>query len=177
MTLENWRRNNVNLVIQGIHQRLKEYNTVKKTNIQFGISPFGIWGNRKNLPAGSLTGGKESYVTNFADTRLWVKQGWIDYIAPQLYWSFGHKTASYAALCDWWCLQTKNTKVKLYIGIAPYQLGSNSTWGKYELANQLRYNSARQVSGSIWFSYSKVFAPLNPTMKQGVDNALRLWKK
>ena len=177
LSLENWRRDNVDRIIYGIHKRLTEYNRVKGTHIRFGISPFGIWANAGNRREGSLTGGKESYSVNFADSRKWVKQQWIDYIAPQIYWHFGHPAAAYAALADWWGKQVSGTNVKLYIGLAPYRLGTDPQWNSNELANQLRYNSGnRNIAGSIWFSYGKIFAPVNAKQKQGVEKALKLWQ-
>ena len=175
--LAEWRRENVNTVICGVSKRLHKISREKNKKIRFGVSPFGIWANRKNMKKGSLSGGKESYFAQYADTRLWVKSGWIDYIAPQLYWAFSHNTAAYAALTDWWCQTVKGTKVKLYIGHAVYRLGESKQYSADELYWQLLYNSARPaVSGSIFFRYSNVFSPSGDVMEKGVKKALQLWK-
>lgn len=176
LSLHDWRRNNVDIVIKSVNSLLHAHAKKTGRKIQFGISPFGIWGNAGKIVGGSLTGGKESYFINYADTRKWVRRKWIDYIVPQLYWHFGHETAAYACLVDWWCSIVRGTGVKLYIGLAPYRLGSYG-WGVSELADQLRYNSSRKyVSGNVMFSYSKVFFPGTKTAKAGVQQALALWK-
>ena len=176
LSLHDWRRNNVDIVIKSVNSLLHAHAKKTGRKIQFGISPFGIWGNAGKIAGGSLTGGKESYFINYADTRKWVRRKWIDYIVPQLYWHFGHETAAYACLVDWWCSIVRGTGVKLYIGLAPYRLGSYG-WGVSELADQLRYNSSRKyVSGNVMFSYSKVFFPGTKTAKAGVQQALALWK-
>lgn len=175
LTLDAWRRNNVDLVIKNIRILLDSHRKRTGKKVAFGISPFGIWGNAGHISGGSLTGGKESYFINYADTRKWVKRNWIDYIAPQLYWHFGHDTAAYACLVDWWCSTVRGTNVKLYIGLAPYRLGAPG-WSPRELADQLRYNSSRRdVSGNIMFSYSKIFKPAKAA-RPGVNQALSLWK-
>ena len=123
--------------------------------MKFGISPFGIWANKQSNKLGSLTGGKESYSAIFADTRKWVKNGYIDYIVPQIYWNFGHDVAAYAALVDWWSATVRGTKVKLYIGIGAYNGGR---WQSNELINQMRYNRMHpEVSGAAFFSFRSFF--------------------
>ena len=152
-----WRRNNTETLIAGVRQVINAVNSRRKTRIRFGISPFGIWGNAKNIKGGSATGGKQTYFNLYADTRTWVKQGYLDYITPQIYWNFAHETAAYAALVDWWDETVRNTNTRLYIGMAPYRLGAPG-WNQDELARQLRYaRSHRNVSGFILFSYRHVF--------------------
>ena len=177
LSLAAWRRENVNMVIKGIHDRLKNISVQKGRKIQFGVSPFGIWANRKNSQYGSLTGGKESYFVQFADTRKWVRSGWLDYIAPQLYWAFSHDTAAYAALADWWCQTVRGTPVKLYIGHAVYRLGESRQYSANELLWQLLYNNKKpEISGSILFRYSNFFHPSNPVMSAGVKKVRKLWQ-
>ena len=176
LNINSWRRNNVDLVIKGVSDVIRLHNRKYKRNIKFGISPFGIWANASTTKYGSLTGGKESYSINYADTRKWVRYNWIDYIAPQLYWQFSHDTAAYACLVDWWCSTVRGTGVKLYIGLAPYRIGAPG-WNTRELADQLRYNSVRnEVAGNIMFSYSKVFFPRTKAARTGIHQALSLWK-
>ena len=126
----------------------------------------------------SLTRGSESYSLQHADTRKWVRENWIDYIVPQLYWTFGHNTAAYAALADWWAFTVKNTRTRLYIGHSPARLGTTREWSDpNEIFNQFRYNSRRgEISGSVLFSYRSLFSPSNAVMKQGVGKALSAWK-
>lgn len=172
--LDDWRRQNVTTVIRAVKKVLDDRRRATGRKIRFGVSPFGIWANRSSMPAGSLTGGLQSYFVQYADTRSWVKHGYIDYIVPQLYWEFGHDTAAYAALADWWCDTVRGTPVKLFIGHAVNRLGSSRRWSAPELANQLRYNSRkREISGSVFFSYRHVFQPINATQRRGVSYVLK----
>ena len=109
---DDWRRNNVNLLIQEIRHTI----SAAKPWVRFGISPFGIYRNKKNTPdgTGSDTNGLENYGDLYADIKLWVEKGWIDYNLPQLYWEIGHKAADYTTLLQWW--NAHNFGQPLYIG-------------------------------------------------------------
>ncbi len=172
-----WRRGNTDRLISGVKARLNTISRQTGRTIRFGISPFGIWANRKSLAAGSPTGGKESYFTQYADTRGWVKKRYIDYIVPQLYWTFGHSTAAYAGLADWWAAQTAGTGVDLYIGMAIYRAGGGGDWNDpMELANQLRFNSGYpEIKGSVFFSARRLLQPDNPTMKKAANQIAAMW--
>lgn len=173
LTLEEWRRANVDAVIRGVKQELTAHNRRTGRKVAFGVSPFGIWANRKSMSAGSLTGGLQSFFAQYADTRGWVKKGWVDYIVPQLYWPFSMDVAAYAALADWWAEAVKGTDVNLYIGHGAYRLGADRNWHRGELADQLRYNTKlREVDGSILFSYRNIFTPSNQVMKEGTGRIL-----
>lgn len=93
-----WRRDNVNLLIEQLHHTIRKV----KPWVKFGISPFGIYRNQKNDPNGSLTNGLQNYDELYADILLWIDKGWIDYCIPQLYWEIGHKAADYETLIAWW---------------------------------------------------------------------------
>ena len=176
LSLAQWRRSNVDNVIYGVRQAVDASNRATGRRVAFGVSPFGIWANKSHLASGSLTGGKESYFAQYADSRGWVKKHWVDYIVPQIYWPFSHDVAAYAALTDWWSSVVAGTGVNLYIGHGVYRLGSGRSWPARELADQLRYNSTRpEVSGSVLFSYRSVFLPANATMKEGANRALRTY--
>ena len=117
--IHDWRRDNVNLAIQAISRTIKEC----KDSVEFGISPFGVWRNASVDSTGSKTqAGITNYDDLYADTRLWIKEGWIDYILPQLYWEIGKKVADYEILAHWWANEVRGTRCKLYIGMAPYRL-------------------------------------------------------
>lgn len=90
-TVADWRRNNVNLLVQEMGAKIR----AAKPWVRFGISPSGIWRNAGTDPLGSRTTGLQSYDAIYADTRRWVRQGWIDYIVPQLYWHIGFAAADY----------------------------------------------------------------------------------
>ncbi|MCQ2380218.1 MAG: family 10 glycosylhydrolase [Victivallaceae bacterium] len=170
LSLADWRRENVTALISQISADIKAYNAKNSRNVAFGISPFGIWANQKDNPKGSLTGGKSCYSNLYADVRLWIQKGYIDYVIPQLYWGFAHDVAAYAALCDWWADQVKGTNVKLYTGHAIYNLGANETFPIDEIYNQLRYNSKRpEIGGFSFYSFRRYMTPENNAQKAGTD--------
>ena len=108
--LADWRRNNVNLLIEEIKTTI----LLTKPWVRFGISPFGIYRNKKNSKKGSNTNGLQNYDDLYADIKLWVRNQWIDYNIPQIYWEIGHKAADYKTLIKWW--NTNNYESHLYIG-------------------------------------------------------------
>ena len=93
-----WRRYNVNLFIKQF------YETVHATKpwVKVGISPFGIYRNKKNSAIGSNTNGLQNYDDLYADVLLWINNGWLDYCVPQIYWEIGNKAADYDTLIRWW---------------------------------------------------------------------------
>lgn len=153
--ISDWRRNNVNLLVESLHLLCKEYN---KT---FGISPSGIWDNLKDNPLGSNTRGKSSYSQLFADSRAWVKMGFLDYIAPQIYWEFGYTAADFETLSNWWADVCDDTGVKLYIGLATYRAAEAteaSPWynGKETLKQLSHIENDPRISGEIHFRYKLI---------------------
>jgi uncharacterized lipoprotein YddW (UPF0748 family) len=150
-----WRRHNVDLLVQEMSRRIKAL----KPWVKFGISPFGIWRNSSSDAAGSVTRGLESYSAIYADTRRWIQEGWLDYVAPQLYWAIGFAKADYAALLPWWANLVKGTRTQLYIGQADYRVGQAGPWSAADqLARQLALNDAYGVQGSVHFSAVQVRA-------------------
>ncbi len=149
-----WRRNNVNLAIQAISRTIKEC----KDSVEFGISPFGVWRNASVDSTGSATrAGITNYDDLYADIRLWIKQGWIDYVLPQLYWEIGKKVADYEVLAHWWANEVRGTKCKLYVGMAPYRLENASKktpWGQgNEISRQMRLNrTIPEITGECFYS-------------------------
>ncbi|MEG2338343.1 MAG: family 10 glycosylhydrolase [Clostridium sp.] len=119
-TIEDFRRGSVDNLIKNVNINIKKV----KPNVKFGVSPFGIWSSKDKHPNGTAGVSKTtlgSYHDSFADTRKWVKEGYIDYITPQLYWSMNNSVAPYTKLVDWWSDVVKGTKCKLYIGHAVYK--------------------------------------------------------
>ncbi len=176
LSLDDWRRDNVNTIIRNIKGTLNTLRQRSGRQVQFGISPFGIWANRsKEIPQGSATRGSQSYVTQYADVRLWVKNGWIDYVVPQLYWQFNHEVAAYAALADWWANVVKGTNVKLYIGLYSSQTGN---WPKDMILDQIRYNGKHpQIRGVCLFSYRSLAKPQNAAQEHMVKRLKEIWKR
>ena len=93
-----WRRYNVNLFIEQLYKTVHE----TKPWVKVGISPFGIYRNKKSSPIGSNTNGTQNYDDLYADILLWVNNGWLDYNVPQIYWEIGNKAADYETLIRWW---------------------------------------------------------------------------
>jgi uncharacterized lipoprotein YddW (UPF0748 family) len=157
-----WRRNNVDRFIEILDSKIKK----EKPNVQFGISPFGVWRNYNVDKSGSKTqAGITNYDNLYADTRKWIKKGWIDYIAPQIYWNQGFKVAEYNTLVNWWAKEVEDTDVKLYIGHAAYKIGTKGWEDPNELVNQVKYNrSVEEVDGSIYFSIDSLIN--NPIVKE-----------
>ena len=148
---DDWRRNNVNLLVRELSERIFQI----KPEVKFGISPFGIWRNKSSDPSGSDTTGLESYDANYADTRTWIQNGWIDYIAPQLYWPIGYPPAAYDTLVSWWSNEVADTPVQLYIGQAAHKIGATtpSGWADPEqMPRHLQINrNSPAVRGDIYF--------------------------
>ena len=152
--IRDWRRANVNRAIEEISRAIHEC----KPEVQFGISPFGVWRNASVDSTGSATqAGITNYDDLYADIRLWIQKGWIDYVLPQLYWEIGKKVADYEILTHWWANEVKGTKCQLYIGMAPYRLEGASpktAWGQgNEIGRQMRLNrTIEEISGECFYS-------------------------
>ncbi|HEX6682302.1 MAG TPA: family 10 glycosylhydrolase [Candidatus Limnocylindrales bacterium] len=164
-----WRRNNINLLIQETNQRIKEI----KPWVKFGVSPFGIWRNKATDPTGSETNGLQSYDAIMADTRTWIKEGWIDYVIPQVYWNIGFAVADYAKLVPWWSEQVRGTNVHLYVGEANYKQGTGGAWNDpAEMSKHLTFNHAYpEVKGNSHFRAKLVIDdPLGSTTRLVADH-------
>jgi len=153
MNKEDWRRSNTDSIIVMLGTAIKQ----EKKYCRFGISPFGVWRNSDKDSVGSNTkAGQTNYDDLYADIVLWLKNGWIDYVAPQLYWEFGHKAAPYEILLDWWGKHTYGRHC--YIGLGIYRANSNPAWrDKNILPRQItELRKTANVEGMIFFS-SKSF--------------------
>ena len=159
--IKEWRRNNVNMAIQEISATIREC----RTDVEFGISPFGVWRNASVDSTGSATtAGITNYDDLYADIRLWIQKGWIDYVLPQLYWEIGKKAADYEILAHWWANEVRGTNCKLYIGMAPYRLvesrkskvesGKANPWATgNEIKRQMDLNrTIPEITGECFYS-------------------------
>ena len=111
-SVEDWRRDNVNKLIQELHDTIRAV----KPWVKFGVSPFGIYHNHRegDVIPGSATRGSENYNALYADVLKWVNNGWVDYNIPQLYWNIGFQIADYEVLINFWSKYSANRP--LYIG-------------------------------------------------------------
>ena len=141
MSLFDWRRDNVNLLVAQIADSLRSFDSA----IKFGISPFGIWKN--NVPPGIR--GLDAYSVIYADATAWIRQKTIDYLAPQLYWPFGGAQA-YEKLAPWWADQIDDRH--LYPGHGLYRTEASSPISPMEIPNQVAFNRDYWgIHGSIFF--------------------------
>lgn len=164
-----WRRDNTDTLVREMSARLKEVRPAAR----FGISPFAIWRNSDRDPLGSPTRGLSTYDDLYADSRKWVKQGWIDYVVPQAYWHIGHPTADYADVVPWWARTVAGTGVRLYVGEALYRCDADSPTAAWRDPRELSRHvtlarSHPEVRGHVWFSATQVVADPNGAMARVV---------
>lgn len=149
MSLSDWRRDNVNKTVELI------YNKVKSADAEclFGISPFGIYANKgTGTPVqGSDTKGLEAYHEIYSDALAWANGGYVDYLAPQIYWAFGTSAAPFDVVARWWNANLDGTGVDLYIGHALYKV---TDFPENELPIQLEFSrSLMTYGGSLFYGY------------------------
>lgn len=141
-----WRRENINQFVRRLYADVKQV----KPSVRVGISPSGIW--RSGVPAGIR--GSGSFETVFADSRLWLANGWVDYLAPQLYWPIEAPEQSFPVLLNWWAAQNPRGR-DVYVALYTSRVadGTPKAWRADEIARQIAI--ARQtpgVTGYIHFS-------------------------
>lgn len=156
MERDDWRRHNVDQLISQLRDSIRAI----KPYVKFGISPFGVWKNQSQDPEGSpTTGGMTAYYNLYADVRKWVKEGWIDYVVPQVYFTAGFDKVPYRSLVDWWARNSFGRH--LYVGHGAYRLGRadrDRNWmNPSEMPNQIRFNRQySQIQGSVYFSSKSI---------------------
>ncbi|MFI7101568.1 glycoside hydrolase family 10 protein [Streptomyces sp. NPDC050161] len=168
-----WRRANTDLLIRELSARIARI-TGTGRRVRFGVSPFAVWRNRESDPAGSATrAGVQSYDDLHADTRRWVREGWLDYLAPQAYWNLGFEAADYAEIVRWWARTVAGTGTDLFIGEALYKAGDPAQPAPWqdpaELSRHLTFaDRYPQVGGHIFFSAKEVAADRSGAMARVV---------
>jgi uncharacterized lipoprotein YddW (UPF0748 family) len=153
---DDWRRDNVNTFIKNVQATIKKI----KPTVKLGISPFGVWRNiAKDADGSNTNGGQTNYDDLYADVILWQKNGWIDYLLPQLYWEQGHRAVDFNTLLDWWANHAYNRG--LFIGYGLYQLGVNkaAAWHTpQEIVQQVTNTRANiKVQGGCYYSTNYFF--------------------
>jgi uncharacterized lipoprotein YddW (UPF0748 family) len=140
-----WRRNHVNTFIEKVGREVKRI----KPHVMYGISPFGIW---RPMPERGIEG-LDAYTALFADSRKWLRDATVDYLAPQLYWETARKAQSYPVLLDWW--KSQNIKKRhIWPGLATYRIGRNKDWTTGELVNQIKLTrEGGGTRGAIHYSF------------------------
>ncbi len=155
---EDWRRENVNQFIQRLNQEIH----AAKPWLKFGVSPFGIWRPGHPEPIKGL----DAYEQLYADSRKWLASGWVDYLAPQLYWPIDSKAQSFPVLLNWWSGQNAKQR-HLWPGIATSNVG-----GKYrpeEITDEIR--RTRQQTGAT----GNIHWSIKPLLqnREGISDLLR----
>lgn len=149
-----WRRDNIDRLVRETADRVGEI----RPGARFGVSPFGVWRNAATDPLGSDTrAGVETYDDLHADTRTWVREGWIDYIVPQLYWNIGFTAADYAKLVPWWAEVARGSATQLYVGEALYKAGDPAQPAAWQRTDELSRHLTLagrhpEVRGHVYFA-------------------------
>ncbi len=165
LSRSDWRRKNVNDLIQRLAQEIK----LVKSHVKFGISPFGIW--QSGTPQGIV--GLSAYSEIYADSRKWLSEGWVDYLSPQLYWAITPPAQSYTALLDWWSGQNLQRR-HLWPGNATYKISTpTSTFPATEIVSQIIETRVRRSNGNVHFSMNHLMSNregISDLLKTGVYN-------
>ncbi len=161
----NWRRDNINRLIEGCYRAIKEIDA----ECLFGVAPFGIWQNDDGENGGSDTSGMSAYTQIYCDPLAWIKGGYVDYIAPQIYWEMGYDVAAFDVLARWWNAQVDGTGVELLISHAAYRYDNDWKNPQGELSAQIEFaRSELGYRGSIHYGYAAIADNVN-----GVADELR----
>lgn len=141
LTRDDWRRRNVDLFIEQVYHAIK----AGKPWVKFGISPFGIW--RPHHP--SSISGFDAYAEIYADSLKWLREGWCDYLAPQLYWGIEPPKTSFATLLDWWNEQNIRHR---HVWPGLNSLNVDAKWPPAEIINQIKLTRRLPDAGHIHWS-------------------------
>jgi uncharacterized lipoprotein YddW (UPF0748 family) len=166
LSREDWRRQNVNELVERIYNGIKR----EKPHVKFGISPFGI-GKPDRRPPGIA--GFSQYDKLFADAELWLNRGWLDYFTPQLYWPIDQKPQAYGVLLDYWARE--NTRARhLWPGIYTSRINdTEKSWQPKEIVDQVALTRVKgasdlQISGHVHFSMVALLQN-----RRGIADAMR----
>ena len=140
LSRDDWRRDNVNQLVEVLYESI----VGTRDHIRFGISPFGIY--RPGMPEGIV--GLDQYAEIFADPLLWMDEGWVDYLAPQLYWPTTQTQQAYEPLLEWWSSMTSEGRY-IFTGNYLSQIGSSSAWDVAEILEQVEISRIYRDLGSM----------------------------
>ncbi|MCM1513808.1 MAG: family 10 glycosylhydrolase [Anaeroplasma bactoclasticum] len=195
LNLGDFRRENINNMMRNIRKKIDEYNAREHTYVEFGTKPAAVWrsnseycsaGSHRCDPFGSNTaeGAYSTYADLYADSLQWVKEGLVDWVAPQVYYSFEDEYAPFADIVDWWAEQVEavNTKrrkdgladIRLYIahGIYKYRDAPDQFYRSAEIIDQIKYTRHYPViQGSAVYSYELLYRILGSDLTQTYPNA------
>jgi uncharacterized lipoprotein YddW (UPF0748 family) len=157
-----WRRQNVDHLVEQLYRTVHQV----KPRVKFGVSPFGL-GRPDRRPAGIA--GFSQYDQLYADVELWLQKGWLDYLAPQLYWPLGRKEQDFSVLLDYWAKQN-TAKRHLWPGLFTSSINDTpKTWSVADITRQIDAARAHLgASGQIHFSMIALLQD-----RQGIGTALQ----
>ncbi len=158
---DDWRRDNVNQLVEVLYESI----VGTRNHIRFGISPFGIY--RPGMPPGIT--GLDQYAEIYADPLLWMDEGWVDYLAPQLYWPTTQTAQAYEPLLEWWASMTTEGRY-IFAGNYLSQVGSSSAWSVDEMLDQVDLSRIYRDLGSMGNIYFHIEPFASDTL--GVGTAL-----
>jgi uncharacterized lipoprotein YddW (UPF0748 family) len=180
-----WRRDNVNRFVERMYAAVHE----AKPWVKVGVSPFGIW--RPGNPA--QIKGLDAYDAIYADSKLWLQRGWLDYFVPQLYWAIDPPAQSFTALLDWWTAPEQNPLGRpVWPGLASYRVDTTAlrpdsatlpriadtatfSYRPNEILRQVRETrarSARGATGVVFYNGSSVLARAGGALGARVRDSL-----
>lgn len=154
-----WRRSNVDIFVKMVSDSIRSV----KPWVKFGISPPGVWRNGTSV-GGTATTAFQSYSDIFADSRKWLRRGWVDYLAPQVYFAIGQTAANYSLIVPWWSQQVNPDTVRhVYVGQGVYRISATATEPGFRSPSQLpsQIRLLRQqpnVQGSMFYKTTELRA-------------------
>lgn len=151
MSRADWRRDNVNRMVRAVSELVR----TRRPDVRWGISPFGIY--RPGMPEGVV--GLDQYAVLYADPVRWMEQGWVEYVAPQLYWATTSSGQPYRSLLAWWDAQAAASGRMLLVGNA----GDNGfSLAEYRAEMDAIRDDAREATrGAIWWSMRSIESTSN----------------
>jgi uncharacterized lipoprotein YddW (UPF0748 family) len=157
-----WRRDNVNRLIQALYTGIHR----EKSWVRFGISPFGL-GRPDRRPPGIA--GFSQYDKLYADAELWLENGWLDYLSPQLYWPIAQAPQAYGVLLDYWLSQNRKGR-HIWPGLFTSRIGAPTRdYQPEEIMQQIQLTRARpNATGHVHFSMAALM-----DNRKGISDQLR----
>lgn len=161
LALDDWRRDNVHQLVEVLYESI----VGTRDHVRFGISPFGIY--RPGMPPGIT--GLDQYAEIFADPLVWMDEGWVDYLAPQLYWPTTQTAQAYEPLLEWWSSMTSEGRY-IFAGNFLSQIGTSGAWTTEEILTQVELSRTYRDLGSM----GNIFFHIEPFQSDalGVGTAL-----
>ena len=188
-SFDDFRRMNVDKMIKSVSDALKKMYAETGKKVEFGISPFAVYRTHSSIVENGWDKGSynfasalQCYSELYSDVYKWMVEGWIDYVAPQNYFSFERRDVAYHDVAWWWSNICNETGTKLYMGQGIYHMGATEGWGHEtwqnpeEINNQLKFNcNFENIRGTIFFTYKDLVPGKNAIKDEGLVKLKELW--